>query len=215
MIKKNKWKLFITSFVILLPILYGVIVWNKLPEQIATHWGIDGNADGWSHRNFIVFALPIFMLVMHWFCVFYTSKDPKNKNQSNKIFRIVLWVCPSTSLFANGIIYTVALGKEIKLYFILSLLIGLMLIVIGNYLPKCKQNSTIGIKVKWTLENEENWNATHRFSGKIWVISGILLVAGSFLFRNISFYFLLCCVIIPAVSSGGYSYYYFKTKQGR
>ena len=51
---------------------------------------------------------------------------------------------------------------------------GLMFMVIGNYLPKVKQNNTIGIRVVWTLQDEENWSATHRFSGKIWVASGIL-----------------------------------------
>ncbi|MFQ8814402.1 MAG: SdpI family protein [Gallintestinimicrobium sp.] len=46
--------------------------------------------------------------------------------------------------------------------------------VIGNYLPKVKQNNTIGIRVVWSLMDEENWNATHRFSGKLWMASGIL-----------------------------------------
>ena len=51
---------------------------------------------------------------------------------------------------------------------------SLLFIVIGNYLPKIKQNNTIGIRVVWTLQDEENWNATHSFSGIIWGTSGIL-----------------------------------------
>ena len=51
-----------------------------------------------------------------------------------------------------------------------------MYIVVGNYLPKCRQNYTVGIKVPWTLNSEENWDRTHRFSGKLWIIGGLVLV---------------------------------------
>ena len=51
---------------------------------------------------------------------------------------------------------------------------SLLFIVIGNYLPKIKQNNTIGIRIVLTLQDEENWNATHSFSGRIWRTSGIL-----------------------------------------
>lgn len=214
MFKKNKWKLLITSVVILLPIVFGMLVWDQLPEQMITHWGVDGTADGRSKREFAVFAVPIFILLVHWLCIFCTSKDPKNAGQSSKVFDMVLWICPITSLFVGGMMYMAALEKEVKPYSFVSLFLGLLLIVIGNYLPKCKQNSTIGLRVKWTLEDEENWNATHRFSGKVWVVSGVLVMACVFLPEALSFYFILVFVLIPALLSGGYSYYY-KMKQGK
>lgn len=215
MIKKNKWKLLISSCVILLPIMFGLIVWNKLPEQVPTHWGVDGNADGFSSRSFAVFALPVFMLLMHWFCIFCTAKDPKNKNQSNKVFGIIFWVCPITSLFANGMIYAAALGKVLEPNLIIFVMVGLFFVLIGNYLPKCKQNHTIGIRVKWALENEENWNATHRFSGKVWTIGGVLMMLCSFMPEEISIYVFMVLTFALSILSIGYSYFYFKTKQGR
>ena len=215
MVKKNKWKLLISSIMILLPMVFGLIMWNKLPEQMATHWGADGNADGWSDRKFAVFALPIFIFLAHWFCIFCTLKDPKNKNQSNKVLGMVLWICPITSLFANGMIYAAAFGKVLDLYVIVYLLAGLFFVIIGNYLPKCKQNNMIGIRVKWTLENEENWNATHRFAGKWWVIGGVLVMGCSFFPEEISIYIFVVLMAVLAILSVGYSYYYFRMKQGR
>ena len=68
-----------------------------------------------------------------------------------------------------------------------------MFMVIGNYLPKVKQNNTIGIRVVWTLQDEENWNATHRFSGKIWVASSILcMLCGHFCRKHSSTRFVYC-----------------------
>lgn len=215
MIKKNKWKLLISSIAILLPMVFGLIVWNKLPEQIATHWGADGNVNGWSNRSFAVFALPLFIFLTHWFCIFCTSRDSKNRNQSKKVFGMVLWICPITSLVANGMIYATALGKTIDVNFIVFLLTGLFFVIIGNYLPKCKQNYTIGIRVKWALENEENWNATHRFSGKVWAIGGVLMMGCSFMPEEISIYVFMALILVLSILSVGYSYYYFKMKQGR
>jgi len=56
-----------------------------------------------------------------------------------------------------------------------------LFIVIGNYMPKCRQNYTMGIKLPWTLNDEENWNKTHRLAGKIWVAGGILIVISALL----------------------------------
>lgn len=210
MIKKNKGKLLLSSMVILLPMIFGLIVWKKLPEQMTTHWGASGNADGWSSRNFAVFGIPLFLLLVHWLCIIFTWKDPKNKNQNNKIFGVVLGICPVVSLLAGIMIYAEALGKTIEPYFLASLFVGLFFVIIGNYLPKCKQNHTIGIKVKWALENEENWNATHRFAGKAWVIGGILIMACSFMPEETSTYVLLFLIIALALLTGGYSYCYSK-----
>lgn len=215
MIKKNKWKLLISSIVILLPIVLGLIFWKQLPEQMVTHWGADGEADGWSSRASAVFSLPIFILAVHWICIFFTAKDPKNKDQNNKIFRIVLWICPVTSLVAGCMVYAAALDQAIDQNFLIYGFCGLFFVIIGNYLPKCKQNYTIGIKVKWALENEENWNATHRFCGKVWTIGGFLMM-GCFLFpEEISLYVFITLLLVLSGLSIGYSYYYFKTKQGR
>ena len=204
MIRKNKWRLFVSSVIILLPALFGLICWRGV-GQTTIHWGTDGSPNSWSGR-FLVFAMAVFMLAVHWVCIFFTVKDPKNKNQSNKVFGLVLWVCPAVSLFVSGVSYAASFGKEVPVDLISLLIIGLMFVIIGNYLPKCRQNHTIGVRVKWTLENEENWNATHRISGRIWVIGGLLMMACVFLPRAavpwVFLLFLVTLAVIPVV------YYY-------
>lgn len=208
MIKNNKWKLLISSIIILLPILFGIIFWNELPEQMTTHWGADGSADGWSVKAFAVLGLPLFILVLHWVCVFFTSKDHKNKNQNKKVFGMIWWICPILSVFANGITYADAFGKEFNIGTLTLILIGLMFLVFGNYLPKCKQNYTIGIKVKWALQNEENWNATHRMGGKLWVIGGSIMMACVFLPETVIPWAMLILLPVLAVIPIVYSYAY-------
>ena len=92
MIKNNKWKLLFSSLVILLHIAFGLIFWNQLPEQMPIHWGMDGNADGWSSRLVAVLALPIMNLAIHWLVVLAMSFDKKGMGQNPKMFRILLWI---------------------------------------------------------------------------------------------------------------------------
>ncbi|NLL90803.1 MAG: DUF1648 domain-containing protein [Ruminococcaceae bacterium] len=210
MIKRNKLKLLISSITILLPILIGLILWKKLPERMTTHWGFDGNVDGWSSRPFAIFGLPVILLIMQWIFILITVKDPKNKDQNNKAFSLVLWIIPALSLFSCGIVYAVSLGSDVNIGLLVLLLIGLMFVAIGNYLPKCRQNYTIGIKIKWTLENEENWNATHRFGGKVWVFGGLFMMACVFLPERLFPLVVPVLIILLAGLPIIYSYLYHK-----
>ena len=202
MIKKNLKMLIITSVVILLPILAGLILWDKLPEEVPIHFNAHGVVDGYSEKGTAVFAMPLLMLAIHWICIFVTSIDPKSKNITEKNINLVLWITPSLSILFNGIVYSFALNHKLNINTVMALFFGIFFIVIGNYMPKCKQNYSIGIKIPWTLESEKNWNYTHRLAGKTWVIGGLLIIALSFLkmvwiFMAIT----IIMVIIPVVGS--------------
>ncbi len=209
MIKKNKLQLIISTVLMLLPIGFGVIVWDKLPEKIAIHWGINGEADGFAGRPVAVFALPLVVLAIHWLCVLVTSLDRKNKGKNEKVQSLVLWICPILTLFLNAIMYMTAFGKDVNVPLFVVFFIGALFTVIGNYMPKVTQNRTIGIKIKWTLENEENWYATHRLAGKVWTVGGIILMISAFLPSKIlvwiSLAVLLILVLIPFIYSYTFS----------
>jgi uncharacterized membrane protein len=210
MIKKNKKQLIISSIIILLPIIAGLIMWNMLPERIATHWNVDGKANGWSGRIFAIFGLSIIMLILHWIGVFITANDPKNKEQSNKVFGMVLWISPIFSLLTSGMVYSIVLGNKINVDIAVRILLGLMFVIFGNYMPKCKQNHTIGVKVTWALRNEENWNKTHRFAGRLWVFGGVLLLATMFIPMENFMYVFFVITLFLAFAPIIYSYVYYR-----
>lgn len=181
MFKENKLRIIISSIVTILPVFFGLAVWDKLPEKVAVHWGVDGNPDGYAGKFTAVVLLPLLVLFIYWFSLFFTLLDKKNKGQNKKVFGIIFWICPAVSLVVSGITYMQAFDVEFNIGSICMALVSVMFIVIGNYMPKCKHNFTIGIKIPTTLSSEENWNATHRFAGVVWVICGVLLLPCSFL----------------------------------
>lgn len=176
MLKANKKTLIITSIVTVLPMLIGLLFWSRLPDVMATHFGMHNEANGFSSRAVAVFGIPLFCLAILWVGALVTSRDPKKQNISPKMFVLCLWIAPIVSWICAATIYPMNLGVSVNVTFIAELLIGVMLIIIGNYMPKCRQNYTMGIKLPWTLANEENWNRTHRLAGYLWLIAGLLML---------------------------------------
>ena len=99
--KEYKKTMIITSIVILLPILVGLLLWEQLPEEIATHFDFEGTPNGWTSRGFTVFGIPLFLLACQWICVTVTLQDPKRKNMSEKLLRMVFWIIPIASFNCN------------------------------------------------------------------------------------------------------------------
>lgn len=208
MIKNNKSKMILTSFIILLPLAAGLLLWNQLPDPMPTHWGANGEIDGWSSKAFTVFALPAFMLGIHWLAMFATSLDPKNKNITGKPLQLIFWICPVISVLTFSMIYVAAMGVEVNINLLISPMLGLLFIIVGNYLPKCRHNYTLGIKIPWTLHDEANWNATHRMAGPVWVAGGVLILISVFV-PVLMLVAITLMIIIPTV----YSYIYYKKHQ--
>lgn len=176
MLKTNKKTLIITSVITVLPMLIGVFFWNRLPDMMATHFGSNNMANGFSSKPFAVFGIPLICLAVLWVGAFVTAHDPRKQNITPKMFTLCLWIAPIISLVVAGTMYPINLGYSVNPAYVGELFVSVILIVIGNYMPKARQNYTIGIKLPWTLANEENWNRTHRLAGYLWMICGILMV---------------------------------------
>lgn len=205
--KIDKKTLILTSIVTLIPLVIGCILWDQLPDVIPTHFGMDGTPNGWSSKAFTVFGIPVLMTFFHLLCVGITSQDPKYYNMSDKLYGLIVWLIPVISLLVVVSCYGGALGWNINISKYAVAGSGILFIIIGNYLPKCKQNYTMGIKLPWTLDNEENWNKTHRLAGFLWVVGGLLITLNAFVGNEWVFVaIVLVMVLVPTV----YSYLYFK-----
>ena len=204
-IKINKKLVLFTSILILLPSLVGCVFWNQLPEEIPTHFNLLGQADGYNHKVFAIFGLPALMLLMHWVLLFLMVKDPKSSNISSKIQVLIYWMIPFVSCLSMISIYGESLGYSMMSGLLAQIFMGVVMIVIGNYLPKTHRNYIIGIRLPWTLESDKNWRKTHRLAGKIWVLGGLLLFLNSFVQIYVYWVFFLTLLLV-VLMPGVYSY---------
>ncbi len=207
---------FLPILIIIVIIALSVFFYPMLPEKVASHWNFKGEVDGWTSRNFSVIFLPALITGIYLLLTFLPNLDPKKENylkfrNTYNIFKILI-------ISVLGIIYIASLlynvGYNVNIAVITPLLIGVMFIVMGNYMGKLKFNWFVGIKNPWTLSSENVWNKTHRLSGWLFIILGIILIISPFLPEQLGMYLLIGGVFAVVIGSFAYSYYlYTKEKK--
>lgn len=210
MFRKNKLSIILSTLCVLLPIVVGLLLWNKLPAQIPTHFNIRGEADRISSKSFAIFVPCLFMLAVHILGITFCLKDNSKNEQNEKILSLAVWIVPAISIAVYSAIYSQALGFGFPVISVISVLIGIVFLVVGNYMPKAKRNRTIGVRVKWTLEDDDNWYATHRFAGKLLFFSGIAFLICAFLPNEVAGAIILPVLLIAGFAPVVYSYLYYK-----
>lgn len=193
MIAKYQKELIVSSIVILLPAF--VSLW--VPE-LPSLW-----------------LLCLSLLAGQWLCFLISAADPGNRGRNEKPLRLVLWIMPILSLLCAGLSYALSAGISLSVGRITTLCLGLMFAAIGNYLPKCRRNYTIGIKVTWALASDENWNATHRFAGRVWVIGGVAVMLAALLPEGWNVFAAVLGAVVISVIPTVYSYRYYKGQLAR
>ena len=113
-VKKNWKSLLAAAIIILMPIAVGVALWDRLPEQMATHWGLHGEANGWTSRRGAVFGMPLFLLAIHVIGVMVSETNGKNNGQNPKALRLMHFLCPALSLLVSAVMYGYALGYNMN-----------------------------------------------------------------------------------------------------
>ncbi len=182
-------------------VIPGFVVYNKLPEKVATHFNMSNEPDSYMPKLAAIVVLPVVLAVMEIVCCLITSTDKRTEN-SRKANTMVRFIIPVLAFVMEGIIILYALEKLTNIGAITGLLISAFLIVIGNYMPKTRQNRFLGIKTPRTLSDERIWDKTHRFAGFVWTIGGIVLLPVSLLGLYIPALVLMTVIImIPVVYS--------------
>ena len=206
--KKNK----TLGFLFLLMVSVNMILFPYLPTHIPSHWNFNGQIDQYSGRWFIFFPVALLVILK---LIFESCRrfDPKKENyqrfqKSFEQLQIALFLF----MFGMWIITLVACfhSQLINISAIMSIIISLILMYLGNIMPKIKSNYFIGIRTPWTIEHEEVWYHTHRFAGKLWFFGGGLSLFGIFIDSNIRFISMIVIFLIISFIPMVYSYYSYK-----
>ncbi|MFA6983562.1 MAG: SdpI family protein [Sedimentibacter sp.] len=196
--------LIISTVVCLLPIILSLIMYDKMPDRMPIHWDIKGNPDNYGTKAFATIGLPLIMAGLNLITHFALNSDPKRANSSVVLKAIGKLTIPFLTVTLVPITIFAGLGYDLPIEKIVPACVGILFIIIGNYLPKSKQNYTVGIKLPWTLNNETNWNKTHRLAGYLWIVGGVMMFVNSFLqifWMPVFIIIMSCLVFIPVIYS--------------
>ena len=149
------------------------------PERVPIHWNVAGEVDGWGSRWVGAFMLPAVIAGMYLLFLAIPYLDPKKDRYEQ--FRKVFHIFKGFIVVFMAVLFFItsfsALGYNINVGLWVPGLVGLLFILLGNYMGKIKPNWFMGIRTPWTLSSEEVWNKTHRFGGKVFVLSGLVFMA--------------------------------------
>lgn len=184
--KSINWKqIIITSVVCLLPIVCGLLFYNQLPERIAIHWGINNQPDGYFSKPVFVFGMPIMVLALQLFCCIVSDRSDENPEANKKAVTVYKWLIPTITVVLYIVTIAIALGNHLDIRRIVVILLGILLIISGNYMPKVRSNYYMKSKVLWVKNRDEQLvNKAIKISAYVLIVFGALLIL-SILFQPI------------------------------
>ena len=151
--------------------------------------------------------MPAIVAAIHVLCLFATASDPKNRNMNGVMKTLMVWICPFVSWLCAGMTIGYALNVFSNIGIVVCVFLGILFMVIGNYLPKCTPSYTVGIKLPWTLADEGNWRYTHRIGGFCFTIAGLIVLLTAF-FGII--WLMAAALALAAIVPTAASYLYYK-----
>ena len=201
----------------LAPFLLVAAFYARLPDQVPLHWGFDGAITRYGSKNelWLIAALgPLFALLFQ----FLPRLDPKKRNYEKfqkyyDAFGVVITAFVAVMI---GIVLaetlrpgTVSMGR------VVSALVGLLFLFLGNLMGKVKPNFFMGIRTPWTISDPDVWNRTHRLGGGLFFLTGLVTVVSALLLPEaVTFWVLLAGALAAALVPTVMSYLWYRKKSG-
>ena len=207
---KNDWLIWI---IILTPYLFVAYFWNKFPDQIATHFDMDGKPNDYSSKVAGLLLFPGINILMYFLFIILPKIDPSRKNYGlfQDKFKIIRMLLHALLSFITMVTVFYSLGYQFNLSYVLYYGLLAFFLVMGNYIGNVRHNYFIGVRTPWTLANESVWTSTHRFTAKVWVSGSLItMVVLPFLPSGKSGVVFMVFVALISVAPIVYSYLEFK-----
>jgi uncharacterized membrane protein len=178
--------------------------------MLPVHWGVSGEADGFLPREWAL-LIPLLMVVLVW-AIFYVVgrvAKPSDAAAGRHTAGVVITALTGLALVLEAATVLTGIGVAINMVQVLGLALGVLLVILGNAMPKSQPNSFAGLRLPTTLSDAANWQATHRLTGVLCIIAGLMLIAAALLLPAPTLvWWLLGCVFVPILIGVVYSLAY-------
>jgi uncharacterized membrane protein len=189
--------------------LAGLLLWNKLPEQMASHWDVNDQVNGYMPKFWGVFMMPLVTLGMSVLFLVIPAIDPLKANiaKFREAFNLFIALIVAFMLYLHALTLAWSLGyTNFKMSTSMLPAMGLLFIFIGFILRKAKRNFFIGIRTPWTLSSDNVWDKTHQLGATLFMASGVLTFIGGIFGGMTAFWFLFVPLIGSTIFLLVYSY---------
>lgn len=199
----------IVLILIIAAILAGILLWNRLPDQMASHWDVNDQVNGYMSKTWGVFMVPLMTLGMFLLFLVIPSIDPLKANiaKFREAFNLFIVLIMAFMLYIHGLSIAWNLGYTgFKMSTSMLPAMGFLFIFVGFMLRKAKRNFFIGIRTPWTLSSDTVWDKTHQLGSVLFMVSGVLAFIGGLFGGLTAFWFLFAPLMGSTVFLLVYSY---------
>ncbi len=211
---KNKVADVLCLIIITLLVAVVIYLYPVLPEKIPTHWNAAGEIDGYMAKPWGAFLMPLIAAVIFLVMKLIPMISPKGFRTDE--FRPVVNIFQVTLvafMAAIGLLTLLAaMGVNAPVDILVVSGVGLLLIILGNFMSKVRKNFFIGIRTPWTLASDEVWSRTHRLGGRLLMLAGLFMLVGAPL--KIQSELTVLVVTVFALTPVIYSYFLYRKLEG-
>ena len=189
--------------------LAGALLWNQLPDPMASHWDANDQVNGYMSKFWGVFMMPLVLLGMFLIFLVIPQIDPLKANiaQFRETFNLFIAFMVGFMVYIHALTLRWNLGyTDFGISKGMLPAMGLLFIVIGSLLRKAKRNFFIGIRTPWTLSSDAVWDKTHQLGAVLFMASGVLAVIGGFIGGMVAFWMLMVPLFGSTIFLLVYSY---------
>ncbi len=205
----------IVVILIAMAVLAGVLLWNQLPEQMASHWNANDEVDGYISKFWGVFLMPLITLGMFGLFIALPNMDPLKANIASfrGAFNLFIVIITVFMLYIHGLTLAWSLGYQgFKISAAMLPFLGILFMYIGYLLKQAKRNFFIGIRTPWTLSSDSVWDKTHQLGSVLFIVSGALAFVGSFFGGMTAFFMLFVPLMGSTLALVTYSYILYRNE---
>jgi len=199
----------VASILILSSLLAGVLLWNRLPDPVASHWNMNDQVDGYMSRFWGVFMVPLMALGLLLLFLVIPSIDPLKANiaRFRPVFNLFVAFITAFMVYLHGLTLAWNLGYHgFRMSTAMLPLMGILIMLAGYLMRTSKRNFFIGIRTPWTLSSDRVWDETHRLGAMLYMATGVLAILGSFFGGPVAFWMLMVPLIGSSLFLVVYSY---------
>jgi len=196
-------------------VIAGSLLWNQLPEQMASHWNINDQVDGYMPKFWGVFLMPLIVLGILALLIFVPGIDPLKANiaQFRSAFNLFIVLISAFMLYIHGLTIAWSLGyQNFEMSAVMLPFMGVLFLFIGYMLRQAKRNFFIGIRTPWTLSSDTVWDKTHQLGSILFMGSGVLAIIGSFMGGVFAFWLFFIPLMGSVLALIAYSYILYRNE---
>jgi len=194
---------------------FSIWAYPQLPEQVATHFNLHGEPNGWSSRTLATWLIPVLGLAVALVFLVLPKIDPRGANYAK--FGSTYWTIVNAVLIFLAGLHAVTLGKalgwNVSINRVLAVAMGALFVLLGSLMTRIQPNWFVGIRTPWTLSSDTVWRKTHQFGGTVFVLAGVCVFVAAFLPATWEVYVLVTAIVVASLATVVYSYLVWREEQ--